>query len=422
MENEASPEASPEAELEGESANNRPSDRSQDTAGSRVVIVDRCHTLKSQRAELVQEIQRLKWRQRACVSMLLEFAHQSDVYGYGADGQLSKRFSEQHVALCAERVESRGAAHHSLIPSPKLRGALQQMARAAEATSTEELRHFDTRLEIDVAKSPPEAAMFVIEAIRAKGWMESLSPMEDLLPKVEVAWQAYQRAEEQWRKGSGSTGSTAPQREWLSQCKRAVEAEKAAAKAQEGVKLAVAAEKLRQEQRALGMQPVPCWIFDVPEVSQVLAQRGILPACFVPADAPHVTLLQLTADGDDSAAALQLGLAPEQFAAMREALEALEGEQFEMRMTKIILEESIACAMVSLPPILPCVCRVPHVVLGKRKGASVGNPEMMLEAVKAGSNTSVTCIDLPTPRPMMGTVRLGTCSPGLYRSGERSVP
>jgi hypothetical protein len=36
--------------------------------------------------------------------LLLEFNHSSDVFGYGADGQLSKRFSQNHITLCSNCI------------------------------------------------------------------------------------------------------------------------------------------------------------------------------------------------------------------------------------------------------------------------------------------------------------------------------
>ena len=37
-------------------------------------------------------------------TLLLEFNHSSDVFGYGADGQLSKRFSQNHITLCSNCI------------------------------------------------------------------------------------------------------------------------------------------------------------------------------------------------------------------------------------------------------------------------------------------------------------------------------
>eukprot|EP00933_Yihiella_yeosuensis_P033022 TRINITY_DN26723_c0_g1_i2.p1 TRINITY_DN26723_c0_g1~~TRINITY_DN26723_c0_g1_i2.p1 ORF type:complete len:597 (-),score=147.27 TRINITY_DN26723_c0_g1_i2:133-1923(-) len=360
-----------------------------------LILVDRTHIMKSQRAELFKELHSLKWKQRGCRTLYVEFTHKADTYGYGSDGQLSKRFSKEHLALCGDRIVSRGNAHHSLRPTLKLQNVLQQAARTAEAPNPEELLHFDCRMSVDVAETPAESAMAIIEELRNRGWLQDenlqKSSKEELFPKVEVAWQVWQLGEDRWRKG---TGNNEEQGEWLSQCKAVLEADKAE-KAKEA-----------EKQASAGKATGPCWKFCVPEVSQVLTQRGILPESFEPSGDPHVVLLKLLPDGNDEASAKMLGLQAEQLQAMCEALEALSGEDFEARMTKIIIEETVALAMMSLPPILPCANKAPHVILGTRKGVTHRNTEEILEDVKAGKLEGLTCIQLPTPRPLKGRVAL----------------
>merc|ERR1712232_753904 len=126
----------------------------------------------------------------------------ADSFGYGADGQLAKRSSEQHVTLCLQRVESRGKAHHLEGPSPKQRTMLLASAKAAEAPSAEELAQFDARLSVEVTRTPPEMASGLIEELRRLGWLGSqLRSPEELRPRIDLAWQAYKRAEDQWRAG-----------------------------------------------------------------------------------------------------------------------------------------------------------------------------------------------------------------------------
>mmetsp|Transcript_48808 Transcript_48808/g.113137 ORF Transcript_48808/g.113137 Transcript_48808/m.113137 type:complete len:97 (+) Transcript_48808:665-955(+) len=91
---------------------------------------------------------------------------------------------------------------------------------------------------------------------------------------------------------------------------------------------------------------------------------------------------------------------------MREALEALQGEVFEIRMTEIVIEENVACAKVSLPPIVPCANKVPHVTLGTKVGVPARYANEVLEEVQAGRTEGVTSILLPTPRPLRGRLML----------------
>merc|ERR1712048_1398450 len=135
-------------------------------------------------------------------------------------------------------------------------------------------------------------------------------------------------------------------------------------------------------------------------------QRGILPSNFTPVEAPHTTLLYPGGDGDDSTLAKRAGLSVEQFQAMQDALEALQGEEFEVKMTEIVIEESVACAIVSLPPILPCANKVPHVTLGTKPGVAKRYVNEVLTELRAGRKEGITSIKLPTPRPLKGKVSL----------------
>ncbi|CAL1148112.1 unnamed protein product [Cladocopium goreaui] len=336
--------------------------------GDKLVYVDRTHLLSNQRVDIIAVLQKLRWRQRQCRTLLLEFNHSSDVFGYGADGQLSKRFSQNHITLCAERIEARRSAHPVLRPSAKLQGVLRKEAKAAEPPSPAELRNFDARLSLEVADSPVQ--------------------------QVELAWQVYARAQDALRQGTHrthGTHGTVPdnekheRREWLAQCRQAAE-EKAAAQA--------AAEAKR-------VGKAVCWRFDLPEVKQVLLQRGSLPACFDIRADTVVELLKLPADGDMERTAKEQGLEVDALEAMTDALEALQGETFEVRMTKIVISETMACALVALPPVVPHVGKVPHVILGSRQGVPLASVEDLLKQAEA-KGSSVTCVDLPGSRPLLG--------------------
>jgi len=369
----------------------------------RIIFVDRANTLRNHRSDLIQTLKKVRWRLRGGTVLFVDFTHSADSFGYGVDGQLAKRYSEHHIAVCQRRIEERGAAHHTLQPSPKLRAMLQASAKAAEAPTPEELTAFDSRVTVEVTQMPPAMALAVIEELRRLRWLSALRGADELMPRVEVAWQAYQRAESQWRAGVAAAAPD-PHREWLSQCRRALQDSKAKEK-----------EKVQQAQAQSATDPsapspaaaVPLyWKIDLPEVSKVLMQRGILPAEFTPIERPHTTLLYVGGEGDDATVAKRNSLPVEQFQAMRDALEALQGEEFEVKMTEIVIEEHVACAVVSLPPILPCSNKVPHVTLGTKPGVAPRYANELLEEVRAGRREGLTSIPLPTPRPLKGRVAL----------------
>mmetsp|Transcript_31899 Transcript_31899/g.85316 ORF Transcript_31899/g.85316 Transcript_31899/m.85316 type:complete len:539 (-) Transcript_31899:18-1634(-) len=354
----------------------------------RLIFVDRTHTLRNQRADLFQELRRARWREKGGSTFMVEFSHTADSYGYGGDGQISKRYSENHISLCVRRIELRGAAHQALHPTPKLRATLQNAAKIAEAPTPEELGQFDGRITAEVSQTPPELALCVIEEMKKLQWLSCGKTRT----KSDVAWQAYQRAESQWRAGATEVE---PPNEWLSQCRRALEAERA-------IERARVEKPVAPEQRS----STPLYYkIDLPEVSKVLTQRGILPASFTPVEHPHTTLLHL-GDGDETRAAESAGLSREQFVGMRDALEAFQGEVFEVRMTEIVIEENVACAVVSLPSVVPCANKVPHVTLGIKPGISPKYANEMLAEVRAGRTEGVTSITLPTPRPLVGKLLL----------------
>jgi len=378
----------------------------------RVIYVDRSNISRSHRTELLHELQRMRWRARGGTILWLDFSHGADMFGYGPDGQLSKRYSDEHVSLCRSRIEQRGAAHHMLQPSAKLKGMLHNLAKTSEAPAPDELAMFDGRVTVEVTQGLPQMAAGIIEELRKLKWFDQLRSAEDLKPKIDLAWQAYQRAESQWRAGAAAEAEAEPQQEWLTQCRKALEAEKSAERAR-AEKKSRRCQAEEEESRTQNAEPVPLYYkIDLPEVSKVLMQRSMLPPKHIPIEAPHATLLYVGSEGDDERAAQRSNLSVEQFQAMREALEALQGEEFEVKITEIVIEESVTCAIISLPPIVPCVNRVPHVTLGTKPGVPPRYANEVLEEVRAGRQEGLASIKLPCPRIMQGRLQLHFASPG----------
>ncbi|CAE7570878.1 unnamed protein product [Symbiodinium natans] len=365
--------------------------------GDNFLLIDRTNILRSQRMDAIVEMQKLKWKQRGCRTLLVEFVHPNDEMGYALEGQLSKRYGDSHVGLCVSRIEQRGCAHHALKPSARLRTVLQKEAKAMEPVSPEEQRHFDRHVTLDVCLSPPETAAEITKVIRERGWLPTLGSSSDWSIKAELAWQLFTRAEERWRQGMGSERGT-----WLAQCRQAQAAEKAVAQA-EAARARVAGRGQQQAKETF-------WKFDLPEVRRVLVNFPILPQTFTPAESTFIKLLQLPADGDMERSAQEQGLEKQTMEAMQDALEALRGETFEVKMTRILISETVALALVALPPVVPSANKVPHVVFGMRPGAPEWSVESMLEKVEAEKDSTgkktVTCTELPTPRPVKGQIQL----------------
>ncbi|CAE7666514.1 unnamed protein product, partial [Symbiodinium necroappetens] len=131
--------------------------------GDNLLLIDRTNILRSQRADAIAELQRLRWHKRGCRTMLVEFSHPNDEMGYGLEGQLSKRYGESHIGLCAGRIEQRGCAHHALKPSARLRTVLQKEAKAMEPILPDEQRHFDSQISVDVSAAPPDVATEIVK-------------------------------------------------------------------------------------------------------------------------------------------------------------------------------------------------------------------------------------------------------------------
>lgn len=160
------------------------------------------------------------------------------------------------------------------------------------------------------------------------------------------------------------------------------------------------------------------WKIDLPGVSKVLAQRGILPEHHVPVEHPHATLLYLGGAHDDKEAAVWSGISVDELCAMRKALEAVRGKAVEIKMTEVVVDKNVACAKLSLPPEVPCANAVPHVTFGTRFGVPARYSNTVLENLKAGLSDGVTTLTLPMPKTLKGTVTLQCASPDEPRAAK----
>lgn len=145
------------------------------------------------------------------------------------------------------------------------------------------------------------------------------------------------------------------------------------------------------------------WKLSVPEVLEMV-NKNILPRNFTAVKSPEVFLLQPGALPDDARDACQLGIAVDTYVAMRDAMEAMRGDEFEVTLTEMIVAEEFVCARVALPPVVPCHHKVPHIILGIKAGAKVrrGHVVKLLKELKAGSKKRVTVIPMAKSRTMKG--------------------
>mmetsp|Transcript_42374 Transcript_42374/g.94981 ORF Transcript_42374/g.94981 Transcript_42374/m.94981 type:complete len:295 (-) Transcript_42374:10-894(-) len=190
---------------------------------------------------------------------------------------------------------------------------------------------------------------------------------------------------------------------WLDECSRAVEADR------------LEAEERRRAKRPIEMvetrvdAPVPLfWRIDMPDVLKVLSQRGVLPRSFLPVVRPHVTLLYLGGDLPEERAAARAGLSVVDFQRAKQTLGELKGATVAIKMTEIIIEENVACALVDLPVGVPCGSKVPHLTLGTRQGVPARHANDVLEEVCAGRTEGITRIRLPKPKELRGVLDLET--------------
>lgn len=154
------------------------------------------------------------------------------------------------------------------------------------------------------------------------------------------------------------------------------------------------------------------WKVNVPEVLSILGKSGILPGNFQPVASPEVFLLQPGAAFDDEEDAKHLGIHLDHYVAMREALEALKGTEFEVTVTELIIDRNMACARVALPPVVACQHKVPHILLGGRVGVGRNHAVKMLSDLQrlGSKKQGVTVIPLAVSksRTIKGRLELGS--------------
>jgi len=254
---------------------------------------------------------------------------------------------------------------------------------------------------------PPAAAPDSI-AVAADAVAASSGATPGATPAIAAASAAAEGLAAQRPRPSQVTGGQGEGDDWLAQCQQALDVERVKDKARLDEKRREAADEEREEQKTAkwsGPRPL-YWKLDLPGISKTLTQKGLLPAGLVPAENPHTTLLYFGGTSADDVAAKRSGISLDQFRGMREALEAFEGEEFEVRILRIIVEDSVACAVVSLPPVLPCCNKVPHVTLGTKPGVAPRYANEVLEELQAGRKEGINVIELPNPRPLRGRVML----------------
>lgn len=158
--------------------------------------------------------------------------------------------------------------------------------------------------------------------------------------------------------------------------------------------------------KATPWKPSPSrWKIEVPEVLETLGTKGILPKNCGAVTRPEVFLLQPGISCDDLQEANKMGIAKETYVAMREALEALKGEALEVSPTEVVVAPNFVCVRVSLPPMVPCQHKDPHILLGLRAGVQVRrwHAVKLLAETKAGQKPpGVTVIPMDKGRTIKG--------------------
>eukprot|EP00434_Breviolum_minutum_P024782 symbB.v1.2.021888.t1/scaffold1916.1/size96221/3 len=204
---------------------------------------------------------------------------------------------------------------------------------------------------------------------------------------------------------------------WLEECSRAAEAdrlqveERSRAKAlvrRDSEVIDVEAPTSTGSFGSCRMDKPLFWRVDLPEVLKVLSKRGVLPSNFLPVVKPHVTLLYLGGDLTDESAAKRANLNLREFQHAKEALERLKGRTVAVKMTEIIIEENVACALVELPKGIPCGSKIPHLTLGTRENVPARHANDVLEEINQGRSEGITRIKLPKPKELRGILGLET--------------
>jgi len=148
------------------------------------------------------------------------------------------------------------------------------------------------------------------------------------------------------------------------------------------------------------------WQLDATEIADALSSPDALPARYERIDDPHVTLLYV-GGGSIEASAAKSGISPKRFTALCENLERIKGTEVVVTVNRIIFEDNIAVAEVSLPSGVPCSSRVPHVTLGTRNGVPPRYSNDVLAEVAEGRREGITIVEMPG-RSFRATVSLVT--------------
>eukprot|EP00438_Fugacium_kawagutii_P035438 Skav231808 [mRNA] locus=scaffold692:226843:232856:- [translate_table: standard] len=190
---------------------------------------------------------------------------------------------------------------------------------------------------------------------------------------------------------------------WLEECSRAAKPDRGHLEGRSRARVAARRDEIVAVDDG-PTEPVPLfWRVDLPEVLKVLSQRGVLPSNFLPVK-PHVTLLYLGGDLPEQRAAARSSMGLQQFRNAKQALEKLKGRSVAVKMTEIIIEENVACALVELPKGVPCAVKIPHLTLGTRENVPARHAnEILEEIVNANRTQGITRIKLPKPKERWST-------------------
>eukprot|EP00933_Yihiella_yeosuensis_P083102 TRINITY_DN97215_c0_g1_i1.p1 TRINITY_DN97215_c0_g1~~TRINITY_DN97215_c0_g1_i1.p1 ORF type:complete len:334 (-),score=61.85 TRINITY_DN97215_c0_g1_i1:83-1033(-) len=261
------------------------------------------------------------------------------------------------------------------------------------------------------------------------GILKGLLPSESIpQPKAKIAKSRARPPEKRpetspEEEPTAKRAATLTSRYWLEECTEALEEDRLGSEEKARAKRISATRALLSPNRS--PQPAPdelggsstqqapavvplYWRIDLPEVSKVLTQRGVLPGTFLPVVKPHATLLYIGGESSDERAASRAGLTLTKYRASTASLRRLRGTVVSVKMVEIIIEENVACALVSLPSNVPCASKVPHVTLGTRHGVPARHANDVLEEVLAGRQEGVTRIKLPKPKELKGILELET--------------
>jgi len=374
---------------------------------SRLLIVDRPNTTRAQRSDVVSVLQKCNWKKRGGKTMLVDFTHPNDTFGYGSDGQVSKRIGEQHCAICQTRVEERGCAHEHFFPDSKLKERIASAARSADTVdATEEAAYCDARLSVELQMSPPEIARRIIERLKETAWIPDMVLDENFRDKLEVAWQAQSKAEADWRE---ATAAKQPSPEaFRNQIREHLEKEHAAKAAHSPPSNAPGDAPAAAAAAAAGPVVAASWRLELKEVQSLLNQKkGGLPEGHRPLDNSDVLILRLSSAGVPVLGPDDREVDKEELTSIIDSFEGLENTEFEVRMSLILVEERFSIGFIDLPAILCKVSKLPaYTVLGAAPSADLADAQLVVREYMSSGKASSKCYSIPMsePRPLTGTL------------------